>query len=251
MKIKILVAAHKEYHMPEDSIYLPIHVGKAISSVSLPWIGDDSGDNISSKNKNYCELTALYWAWKNLQADYIGLVHYRRHFTTKKTFLSKDKFPYILTSTDVEHILKHHSILLPKKRNYIIETNYSHYIHAHPPETMEITKDILAEMFPSYLPAFEKVMKNTKAHRFNMFIMKKDIFHQYCEWIFSILFELESCLDLSQEKYKRLFGFVSERLQDVFLEANRLSYTELPVMFMENEHWFKKGFSFLKRKFFK
>jgi len=250
MNIKIVVAAHKEYPMPQDSIYFPVHVGKEISSALLPYAGDNTGDNISNKNPYYCELTAMYWAWKNMQADYIGLAHYRRHFVLKKPFpFIRDKFSYVLNSTQVESILKSHPILLPKKRNYFIETNYSHFIHAHPPETISIAKEILKEQFPSYLPAFEQVMNATKAHRFNMFIMRQDIFQDYCHWLFSILFQLECRLDLTQEKYSRIFGYVSERLQDVYLEANQLSYAELPVLFMEKERWIKKIFSFLRRKF--
>lgn len=253
MKIKILIAAHKEYRMPEDSIYLPIHVGKAISSVSLPWIGDDSGDNISSKNKNYCELTALYWAWKNLDADVIGLAHYRRHFVLRKPgMFCKEKFNQVLKSTEVEPLLQKASVILPKPRNYFIETNYSQFIHAHPAESLEITKKILTEKYPDYLPSYEQVMTRTKAHRFNMFLMKQELFHDYCQWLFDILFELEKNLDISSysDYNQRIFGFISERLLDVFIEANHISYQELPVLFMEQEHWIKKGTAFLKRKFF-
>jgi len=252
MNIKILVATHKEYPMPKDPMYLPIHVGKALSTTQLYFIGDDSGEHISNKNPHYCELTALYWAWKNLDADYIGLVHYRRHFTLKKNrVLCKNKFPYILNSSDAEQALTTASILLPKKRNYYIETNYTHFVHAHPAESMEKTKEIIEKRFPEYLPSFQHVMSVRTGHRFNMFIMKKEILHQYCEWLFSILFELEKTLDISDYTpyNQRIFGFISERLLDVFLEKNKLAYHELSVMFMEKEHWLKKGFSFLKRKF--
>ena len=75
MDIKILVATHKKYWMPEDDVYLPIHVGRA-GKADLGYVGDNTGDNISSKNTNYCELTGLYWAWKNLKCDYIGSVSY-------------------------------------------------------------------------------------------------------------------------------------------------------------------------------
>jgi len=252
MNIKILVAAHKEYRMPEDTMYLPIHVGKEISELPLPYIGDNTGEHISEKNPNYCELTALYWAWKNLDADYIGLSHYRRHFVLHKPgLLCNDKFACILSSTEVEPILQNYSMILPKPRNYYIETNYSHFIHAHPAESMELTKKILGDRYPAYLPAFEKAMNSTKAHRFNMFIMKKELFHDYCDWLFSILFELEDQLDISSYNAynKRIFGFISERLLDVYLEKEKIPYAELPVMFMEKENWFKKGFAFLKRKF--
>jgi len=250
MNIKIIVATHKEYPMPDDPMYLPLHVGKESSEKDLSFTGDNTGEHISGKNPYYCELTGLYWAWKNLQADYIGLAHYRRHFTLKKPGkYCKNKYAFILNSTQVEPLLHKYSVLLPKPRNYFIETNYTQYIHAHPVETMELTKKILATRYPSYLSAFEQVMNRTRAHRFNMFIMKQEIFNDYCNWLFSILFELESLLDLSQDKYKRLFGYVSERLQDVYLEANHIPYGEIPVLFMEKEHWIKKILSFLKRKF--
>lgn len=252
MNIKILIATHKKYTMPEDTMYLPIHVGKELSSLSLPWTGDNTGEHISLKNPNYCELTALYWAWKNLDADYIGIAHYRRHFTTRKPGLfCKDKFPYVLKSTDVEPLLNTTSVILPKPRNYFIETNYSQFIHAHPAESLDLTKNILKEKYPEYMDAYNRVMNQTKAHRFNMMIMKKDIFHTYCQWLFDILFSLENKLDISDysDYNKRIFGFISERLLDVYLEANNITYKELPVMFMEQEHWLKKGFTFLKRKF--
>ena len=252
MNIKILIATHKKYPMPEDSMYLPIHVGKELSSLSLPWTGDNTGEHISIKNPNYCELTALYWAWKNLDADYIGIVHYRRHFTIRKPGLfCKNKFPYVLKSTDVEPLLNTTSVILPKPRNYFIETNYSQFIHAHPAESLDLTKIILKEKYPEYMDAYNRVMNQTKAHRFNMMIMKKDIFHTYCQWLFDILFTLENKLDISDysDYNKRIFGFISERLLDIYLVANNITYKELPVMFMEQEHWLKKGISFLKRKY--
>jgi len=252
MNIKLLVAAHKEYPMPEDSMYLPIHVGKELSSLYLPWQGDNTGEHISVKNPNYCELTALYWAWKNLDADVIGLAHYRRHFAMHKPGpLCKNKFPFLLKSTDVEFLLQSTSVILPKPRNYFIETNYSHFVHAHPAESLELTKTIIERKYPEYLACFETVMRRTTAHRFNMLIMKQDIFDQYCNWLFDILFSLEQQLDISSYNAynQRIFGFISERLLDVYLETNRISYKELPVLFMEQEHWLKKGAAFLKRKF--
>ena len=81
-KIQILVTTHKKYEMPKESYYLPIHVGRD-GKESIGYIGDNTGDNISLKNPYYCELTGVYWAWKNLEADYVGLVHYRRQFKGK------------------------------------------------------------------------------------------------------------------------------------------------------------------------
>ena len=252
MNATIIIATHKEYPMPDDSMYLPVHAGKAISNKTLPYQGDDTGEHISGKNPHYCELTALYWAWKNIDSDYIGLVHYRRHFTLHNPLLFiKNKFPYVLKHQECEKLLSQYDILLPRPRNYFIETNYSHYIHAHPAESMDMTRDIINTLYPEYIPAFDTVMKRTKAHMFNMFLMKKNIFSSYCEWLFSVLSALETKLDIfSYDAYnQRIFGFVSELLLDVYIEKNHLPYAELPVMFMENEHWLKKSFLFLKRKF--
>ena len=80
MDIKVLVATHKKYWMPQDRVYMPIQLGKDIHE-DLGFLGDNTGDNISKKQPYYSELTAIYWAWKNLKADYIGINHYRRYFS--------------------------------------------------------------------------------------------------------------------------------------------------------------------------
>ena len=135
MKIQIIVAAHKAYRMPTDPMYLPLHVGKAGKDLDLGFQGDNTGDNISEKNATYCELTGIYWAWKNLDADYIGLSHYRRHFRGKR---GKDKWDSILTTAQAEHLLQHCDVLVPKRRNYFIETAYNQYVHAHPAEPLDL-----------------------------------------------------------------------------------------------------------------
>ena len=99
MKIQMIVAAHKAYRMPQDPMYIPIHVGKAGKELELGFQGDNTGDNISEKNFSYCELTGLYWAWKHLDGDYIGLSHYRRYFRGKS---GKNKWDCILTQQQAE-----------------------------------------------------------------------------------------------------------------------------------------------------
>ncbi len=250
MNIKLVVATHKQYTMPDDEIYLPVHAGAA-GKESLGYVGDDTGDNISDRNKNYCELTALYWAWKNLDADYIGLVHYRRHFTAKGA--AGGKFDRILTGEQLEKLLGNTDVIVPVPRNYYIETNYSQYAHAHHAVDLDTTRQILLEKHPAYVDAFDTSMNSTVGHRFNMFIMKRDRFDAYCSWLFDVLFELEGRLDISEYSAydSRVFGFVSERLLDVWLNANGISYIEQPYIFMEKQNWLTKGMAFLKRKFTK
>ena len=248
MDIKIIVATHKEYWMPDDPMYLPVHVGAA-GKESIGYQRDDEGDNISNKNANYCELTGLYWAWKNLEADYIGLSHYRRHFSNGKLF--GDKKRKIISGAQMEQKLKENDVLLPTPRNYWIETNYSQYAHAHHATDLDTTRSILEEKYLPYITAWDASMRRTTGHRFNMFVMKKEFFNQYCEWLFDILFELEKRLDIStyNKNDSRVFGFVSERLLDVWIETNNYKYMDIPYVFMESQNWFKKGGDFLKRKF--
>lgn len=248
MNIRIIVAAHKPYQMPKDNIYLPLHVGHA-GKPDIGFQGDDTGENISTKNANYCELTGLYWAWKNLDADYIGLAHYRRYFAGNK--YCKDKWERIAGKEDIEHILQNTNVILPPKRNYFIETTYDQYAHAHHAIDLDTTEEIIKEKYPEYLPAFESCMKRTSGHKFNMFIMKKELLDSYCQWLFDILFELEKRLDISDYSAndKRVFGFVSERLMDVWIGTNQVEYQEMPVIFMEKQNWVVKGGNFLKRKF--
>lgn len=252
MDIKVIVATHKKYQMPDDKMYLPMHVG-AEGKEDLGYEKDNTLDNISLKNPNFCELTGLYWAWKNLKADYIGLVHYRRHLTIskKKYKTEEEKFKHCLTYDETKNILKDTDIVLPKKRKYYIENLYDHYKHTMYIEPLDETRKIIEEKYPSYLKEFDNLHKRRSAHVFNMFIMKKDILNDYCNWLFDILFELEKRTDASKYDafHARFYGRISERLLDVYLLTNNLSYKEVNLMEMQNINWFKKGFSFLKAKF--
>lgn len=252
MELKIIIAAHKKYPMPGDEMYFPLHVGKK-GKETIGYPGDDTGDSISEKNPNYCELTGLYWAWKNLEADAIGLAHYRRHFTALSfpTRLFKRKSDCVLTTAQAEKLLSLTDVILPAKRQYGIESNRSHYAHAHNGEDLAKTGRIIAGKYPEYSPSFERVMRRTSAHMFNMLIMKREVFDRYCEWLFGVLGELENQIDLSgyNASEARVFGYISELLLDVWLDCNGITYREIPVMFMEKQNWFVKIARFIQRKF--
>lgn len=233
-------------------MYLPLHVG-AEGKETLGYQADNQGENISNKNLYYCELTGLYWAWKNLDADYIGLSHYRRHFTCSKKIpkAEEEKFKILLNKEQVEKILENTDIILPKKRKYYIENLYDHYKHTMYIEPLDKTKEIIEEKYPEYLVEFEKLHKRTSAHMFNMLIMKREYLNQYCEWLFDILFELEKRVDLKQYDafHARFFGRVSELLLDVWINTNYLKYEEVKVIDMQPINWLKKGTAFLSAKF--
>lgn len=249
--IRILVTTTKPYRMPQGAPYVPIQVGAA-GKAGIGYERDDTGKNISRKNRHYCELTALYHEWKNGDADFIGLCHYRRYFTRKEMYSIEKKWQKILTADDWDRLLSKSSVIVPDKRRYYIETNRSHYLHAHPALGLAETEAIIREKYPDYEKAFDTVMDRTWAHMFNMFVMRRDIFDAYMTWLFDILFTLEKRVDLTgwTPFQQRLFGFISEVLLDVWLERNQIPYTEQNVSFMEKQNWLRKGGLFLKRKWF-
>ena len=251
--IKVIVAAHKKYQMPKDTMYIPVQVGAEGKNIIEEYKQDSEGENISNKNPYYCELTGLYWAWKNLEADYIGLVHYRRHFTKKVKIPKneKEKFEIVLSQKEADNILDKADVILPQKRKYYIENMYDHYKHTLYIEPLDETRKIIEDKYPEYLEEFEKLHQRTSAHMFNMLIMKKEILNDYCNWLFEILFELEKRVDSSQYDmfHSRFYGRVSELLLDIWINKNSIKYEEVKVIDMQNVNWLKKGTSFLKAKF--
>lgn len=262
--ITIVVATHKKYQMPSDKMYLPIHVGaegkrdENGNEIDLGFQKDNTGDNISLKNSSYCELTALYWAWKNIDSDYIGLAHYRRHFANGKK--SDDKFDSILQYEDIEPQLGKYKVFVPKKRKYYIETLYSHYAHTHYAEHLDETRKIVSEIYPEYLNSYDKVLNQTCAYMFNMMILSKELFDDYCEWLFSILFELEKRIDCKYSDLSsfqgRFYGRVSEIIFNVWLdykinnkEILNSQIKELPYVYTEKINWNRKIISFVRAKF--
>ena len=248
MKIEILVAAHKKFPMPDKKGYLPILVGAVKNyKPGIEYQRDDEGENISAKNPNYNELTAVYWAWKNLKnVDAIGLVHYRRLFFDSKPYNLNN----VISIENVEKLLTKYDVILPKKRNYYIETNYSHYIHAHHQEPLDKTREIIQASYPQYLVKYDEVMKRSKAHMFNMFIMKWEAFESYCNFMFGVLGKLEKQVDLTgySVQEKRVYGYISELLMDVWLETNAFKYTELKWGQLGGKNNIKKAISLVERK---
>ncbi|WP_047710162.1 DUF4422 domain-containing protein [Pectobacterium atrosepticum] len=247
---KIFVVTHKNYEFPLNSMYVPIQVGHG--NVNGIIYNDRLDDNISHLNPYFCELTALYWIWKNDNADVIGLVHYRRYFSTKKKTV-KVKNSFVMDESEVLETMKTVDIIVAKPRNYIISTIESHYRKAHYSEDFDMLRNAINKIYPDYIRSFDKVMFGRKLSLYNMFVAKRDIIEQYCAWAFDILFYLEG--EIRYHKYdsyqKRVFGFMAERLFNVWLEHHKseinIQYNK--VVNVEGEAVFSKGINFLKRQF--
>ena len=235
--IRLLVATHKAYAMPADGLYLPVQAGAALHP-RLPYAGDDTGLSISDKNDQYCELTALYWGWKNLEAEALGLCHYRRLFREPGK-----RMP--LTGETLTALLEEFPAVLPKKRHYWIETGETQFVHAHGNEPLEALRAALRDTAPDYLPAFDRTMARTAGHRFNMLIMRREALDRYCAWLFPLLLETEKRIE---HPAPRMMGYLAERLLDAWIETTNTPYTELPLHLTEKTNWLRKGSVFLLRK---
>jgi len=240
--ITIFICAHKEVPLPSHPYFLPIQAGAALHDAIPSYQPDSEGENISLKNPHFCELTCHYWAWKNLKGvDIIGLNHYRRffdfqrkwpqfsadkRFVETKTFLEQDYyFP------DLEKLLSKYDIILPVARHWRV-SNTQQYAEYHIAKDWEMLRQIIKERSPQYIPAFEKTMDHSnKAVGYNMFITHWKHFEAYSEWLFDILFEVERRVPpIDDPVQSRIYGYMSERLINVFCEHHQLRIKHLPLI---------------------
>lgn len=248
MTKKIYIVTHKSYQFPLDTVYMPIKVGSGeLKNIKL---NDSNGDSICHLNSSFCELTALYWIWKNDTSDIIGLMHYRRYFTPKNKFsLVKNK--KIASSDDFSFSDRGVDIFVAKPRNYYIFSVKNHYCKAHYANDYEQLRRVVELQSPEYLDSFDKVMNSSRLSLYNMFVAKREIIEPYLEWLFNILFTLEKKIPYQEyDNYqKRVFGFMAERLFNVWLEFNKntLNIEYRKVVNIEGENLFKKGLGLLKR----
>lgn len=244
MNCKVLVCCHKQDVHANGTPYFPIQVGKALSSVDLDFQGDDSGDNISEKNPSYCELTGMYWAWKNLKdTDVIGLCHYRRYFDFHgqcgrvKPYESfpTSSFGTVDLSIPDEVIGKVAAghVYIAKPRNYR-ENLMVEYCTSHISDDFRVLRQVVKESQPPEVQEafFQVFYQNNKLSHYNMFLMNWHDFDAYCSWLFPVLRSVEERIDISAYNsiQKRIFGYMSERLLNVWLLANAKKVRKVPVI---------------------
>lgn len=221
-KLTILVASHKPDKVYADNVYTPIHVGRAISKYKdemSDMIGDDTGDNISEKNGAYCELTAIYWAWKNLKdVEYIGLAHYRRYFETK------------FTEENIDEIFRSCDVILAEP--YLHDRyNEMKMARSLDMEDEVIFLKVFKKLYPEYEQTLIDYLYGFKDYAYNMFVMRKDLFDEYCQFLFSILFECEHLMKpLVYTCSARRLGYIAEFLLPIFCLHHHLRIRTEPVV---------------------
>lgn len=219
MDTKIFVMTHKKIAEISNEIYVPLQVGKA-GKEDFGYLGDDTGEHISDKNASYCELTGMYWLWKNMKCDIIGICHYRRYFTRDEKLLDK---------AYIEQEICNYPIIVPNSSCVKEESVYAQYEQIHNScKDLDICREVIAEKYPEYLAAYDFTMKARLVSVGNMWITRKDIYDRYCEWLFDILFEAEKRIDTTgyDDYQKRVMGFLSERLFRVWLMMQPEKITE-------------------------
>ncbi len=239
----IVVCAHKQDVCLATPPYMPIHVGKALSTRDLGYVGDDTGDNISAKNPNYCEVTALYWAWKNLKDyDYIGLNHYRRYFDFDDSTICNIKavktaefFGKPHPAPDFDALFQRYDIVIAKPNIYT-HNLYSDYARCHVESDFQVLRQVVRELYPDYGAAFDRVFfHNSRLSHYGMFVMPRALFERYAQWTFDVLFETERRITMHTDPVQsRVMGYMNERLLNVFVVHNALRACYKSVLFVDD-----------------
>lgn len=223
MTLTIFTLTHKSFNTPTDPMYQPLQVGSAVHG-DLGYIRDDSGENISNLNCYYSELTGFYWIWKNHHSsDYVGTCHYRRYLLNEQE--------KIFTKREYEQLLKEYDLITTKRvklnNSYHFGFSANHNIHA-----LDVTGEVIKELHPKYYEMFLKLVNGPETYFGNIMVTSKALFDEYCEWLFSIFFEVQKRIDMEtdeDEYHKRVFGFISEFLLLVWVRVKKLKVYECKV----------------------
>lgn len=238
-KVKILIAYHNEKDIVlRSNTLFPIQVGSILSDKLLEdMLHDHIGENISELNYSFCELTAIYWAWKNLDKldnpEYIGLFHYRRHFAfwdnieessvVTPWYFDELNDDYInharLQDDNIVRLISKYDLIVPimlPQENGL--SNRDQYANYHNIDDLDMTIEILLHKYPEYQDVVNEYLKLKKTHFFNMGVMRIDIFNQYAEWLFDILFDVNNNIDMKyySKTESRVIGYLAERLTSIF-----------------------------------
>jgi len=235
--IKIIVSHRTDQNsvLIDNPLFFPVRCGAVFDDKISDIPGDNTGDNISDKKSIYSELTVHYWAWKNIESDYYGLCHYRRHFNFSDKKLPVDLEGYIrldcLSDKNIQQlgldnephmreVIESYDMILTEPYNFKslgYKNVYDQYLHS-PKKDLDCMVDIIKEKYPDFLEATNQYLMNPTFYPCLMTIMKKEIYFDYCQWLFSILFEMENRIDWSNrsEDSFRAVAYVAERMLGIY-----------------------------------
>ena len=225
----MFVITHKSIkEKVKEQGYYYLAVGKQLQDIELSDINEKS---IAEKNGFYCELTGLYWVWKNIDAREIGLCHYRRFFCE----IVDDQ--YIPMSIEkLSAVLKEGDIVLPQKVNVYMDY-ITYYEKCLRNDALRQCCRFLIKKDQKYKTIIQDLLKSNCYYCYNMFYASESIVKQYCEWLFPLLFEFEPLVNMRgwSQQQQRVFGYLSEFLLNVWVKASDLHVIEIPVS--QTEHF--------------
>lgn len=263
--IKILISTHKLVKLPNCKQFYGISVGQALDFKNLKkdtniyYSDSEEIDNISNKNWFYCEITAQYYAYKHLQAEYFGFMHYRRllsftDFNAKEIYYNipsvgkiskKLLHTYKITTKNIQFTIEQYDIIVPNP--YYMPMNiYQQYAESHNIDAFIIALKILHKKYPHMWKDAKEHLKQNYIYLCNIFIFKNDIFQEYSKWLFDILFTMEAELVKNSvipiqdiKKYARLGGFIAERLCSIYIDylikKNKYKILHLPMLLLNEK----------------
>lgn len=254
MKITIYTVYHKPAHVLSVAPITPIQVGPH-PDLKREMARDSTGENIASKNATYCELTAQYWVWKNdKESDYVGLAHYRRFLSFGRHRGHADRWGLVVAPAftrdfmsefglSEEAVLGYCSgadIILPRPRDVRrsgYKTLREHYAFGDGQrvEDLDAARDILAAHYPEFVRHYDAVLKGSVASFNNMFVMRRDAYSRYCEWIFDVLLKMEAVVPWQDYDAagRRVFGYLAERLLNIWISWYRETDPDCIVRYAE------------------
>lgn len=244
-RVTVYQATHSNSCMIEKDYMIPIQAGAALTENRIADLTDDIGDNISRKNRQYCELTVLYWIWKNSKSDYVGLCHYRRKFS----FEQQSQIISLLDDYDA-------IVACPYQFRINLKREYEKY---HRKQDLEVLMEILEQRNDGSADTAKEVLADNLLYPYNMMIMKKIELEKYCKWLFEILEEIETRIKPGErsEYQNRYIGFLAERLFTIYIKryslrvySDSLQYENKRYGKKEKKHSRINGYIFKIKKFF-
>lgn len=240
--IKLFISCHRnDVAIPDIDLVHPIQVGTAFGKARFEgMLHDDEGDNLSAKNKSYCELTGQYWVWKHVDADYYGFLHYRRYFNFSSKTFPEHHEPFIFDDVvfpandrraleeiafdeaTIRRVIGSHDFIAPVP----VEapngaTVYEQYRDSvgHHIEDLDTVMGIVEHRYPEIWESAKKYFAQTKSYVCNMFVMKKELFDEYSAFLFDVLEQHERLCDASHYTAvgRRVAGYLGERLCGAYL----------------------------------
>ena len=266
--IKIAVACHKPSVLPTNALLMPVQVGSAIAARRMEGMQhDDEGENISAKNPQYCELTAQYWAWKNVEADYYGLCHYRRFLCFRDVDAPRNLRDQIESSAITPFTLARFGLEDEAEMRAVIEANdivcgpLQNVAKLYTPRgnqptalrhwtahdrALIMTEDLthmlesLETVSPEIGAAAREYLDGKQFLGFNCFVMRRELFRQMCAIEFAVLEKLEEKVDLTHynQQLARIYGFMGEIICSSYIywieKSGKYKVCHLPLVYFNH-----------------